>query len=228
VKPKDEFLKQENELLDQFKLRLSTNSLPLLFWKDGIIDYVSYQDSNPRLLYILKDANDDKSDDLRTFLKGVGQEYTWGVVARWNYAIFNGFPDWNTINGVNAEDMRRKWLKYSAMINLKKTPSSDKSDLLEVSTLCKDLLLKQIKLYEPNLIICCGTSWVVGKIFSEYLTERWKFSRNGVRFSRWRGTGSYVIEFVHPQARYHSHFKHFMLTEAVKELYNQKQPNSDF
>jgi len=222
LKSKDSLLKEENELLEKFKLRLSTNSQHLQFWKDGIVDYDFYWNSHPRLLYILKDANDNKSNDLRGFLRNGEREQTWGVVARWNYAVFNKYPSWDEITNREACSMRKDWLKYSAMMNLKKTPSSDNSDLFEVSTLCNDLLLKQIELYEPEFIICCGTSWVIGEIFAGHLSKGWKFSRNGVRFSRWSTIGSYVIEIMHPQAQYPNNFKHFMLTDAIKDLQNQK------
>ncbi len=225
MKLKKEILNEENELLKQFKERI-----PGAFWEDGIVDpdvYLHHKNF-PRILYIMKEANaEGESDDLRKFLRGKSQGQTWNTVARWNYAIYNNFPSWNEIIAINEIELRMKWLSYCAVVNLKKSPgegSADINSVHRVAEKCKDILIQQIGLYEPHFIICCGTGYIVSQIFKDQILIPWKKSRFGVDFAKFSSTSGFAIQYLHPQARYYNNFKHYILTETVRELIKEIKP----
>ncbi|NQT35301.1 hypothetical protein HQ587_08935 [bacterium] len=225
MKSKKEILNEEIELLKQFKERI-----PGAFWEDGIVNpdvYLNHK-NYPRILYIMKEANaEGESDDLRKFLRGKSQGQTWNTVARWNYAIFNNFPSWNEIIAINEVELRKKWLSYCSVVNLKKSPgggSADIDSIQKAADKCKDLLVQQILLYEPHFMICCGTGYIVSQLFQDQILAPWKKSRFGLDFAEFNLTSCFTIQYIHPQARFSNNFKHFMLTETIKELIKETKP----
>ncbi len=219
MKSKGEIVTEENKLISQFK-KMVTGA----FWEDGIVDPDVYLKHSPRILYILKEANaDGESGDLRKFLRDGGRAQTWNPVARWNYAVFNNFPNWNDVDKQEMGNLRKKWLSYCAVINLKKSPGEGSADRENIESSIqndgyKRLLQKQILNYKPELIICCGTGNLVNQVLKSQLSTDWSRSRLGVWYSKMNLCKGFIIHYLHPQARLKSNFMHFMLTDTINEL----------
>lgn len=158
------------------------------FVKDGIVDYETYDQQHLKILWILKETNDPdcKVTDLRQFLK-VPNSYakwrrTWFPVLQVSYGLLNS----NLMNGNmdNFESLKPEFesdiknsfssLKKIAVININKT-SGDKSisykKLKEKYNLFKDYIMSQIRLINPDVIICCGVFWLMWKELEYFSTE---------------------------------------------------------
>lgn len=139
---------------------------------DGIVSEKDYQNSEIKILWILKDPNstgEDGSWDMRGhiknnlktetgILKGSSPTFkkiiyvTNGILNNlsWNDELFH--PSYKP--GVIDE------LKKIAYINIKKTgggPVANENDIREYYNYSKNLLFEQIKEFKPNIIIFGGT-----------------------------------------------------------------------
>lgn len=85
---------------------------------DGIVDSAIYAEAKKKVLFVLKDANDFKGDDLCKFLR-VGPKYQmWHTLARWAAGIQLGFPPYEEID---SYAIFQRYLHSVAAVNLKKT-----------------------------------------------------------------------------------------------------------
>jgi len=192
-----EIKKKENNLFEDWKLK-RPNLIP-----DGIVNHDNYCNNPTKVLYILKEVNGGKNWDLRNFLSKGGRWRTWNNVVRWQFGIENvndnSIKRFNEINYVNNE-IRKKYLNKIAVVNLKKVSGSNSSKMSEIERYSRedrDYLKKQIKLYEPDVIICCGTGEIVEKHkLTEGLTE-WKHTSSGIKYSQ--NNETIVIDYFHPQ-----------------------------
>ncbi len=124
---------------------------------DGILDYNKYIKSKIKILYILKETNDLPGGSLIELLENGPIYQTWYTVARWSAGIINRFPSFENIN--NFELMKTSLLQ-TAVINLKKitgTNTSDMDVIMAYTHQDQELLIKQIKEINPDLILACGT-----------------------------------------------------------------------
>lgn len=118
----------------------------------------------------------------------------------------------------NNERRRKEYLKKIAVINLKKTSGGYVANMKAIGQAAIDnqLIIKnQIKLYRPDIIICCGT----GYIFKEnyYKDIPLQTTSRGVDY--FVAGETKVILFSHPAARVPSQYLHFALLDAVKEIF---------
>lgn len=103
------------------------------FVQDGIVDANEYARSRVKLLFILKEVNDqdDGSWDLRQFLREGGRAQTWNAVTRWVEGIerLPCIEPWNNLSEVD-NDRRKRTLRKIAAVNLKKEPGA--GDMLRI------------------------------------------------------------------------------------------------
>ncbi len=227
MKSKEEITEIEEKFFGRFQEPI---------WRDGIVDYDKYSnlknEGKFRLLFILKEANaKNEPGDLRDFLRKGGQGKTWNPVAFWTYGVYNNFPSWDVVKDKNSRELREKWLKKIAVINFKKQPGTKKAyyPMIRKHALKNQVLItKQIVMYEPDIIICCG-KWF-GNILCEIISEStkdWKICQNGMRY-RWttkmlnEASNPYLIlEFYHPQARKTPKWKYENFIESFRETWDK-------
>ena len=79
----------------------------------------------------------------------------------------------------------------------------------------KGYLAEQFSIYNPDLIICCGT----GNLVYELLGKGAKKSRThrGIDYCEY-SKNQFLIWFLHPQAHNHAYFMFYALIDAVKEI----------
>ena len=201
-------MKLRNAVLDPAELKKSENSLLDLwassmegFVRDGIVDYDLYCGAPIRLLFVLKEVNGKSVTDLRKILRDGNRKQTWNVVARWVEGIFNLEKDfsWDELNQ-NDEERRKKMLKYICAVNMKKTSGKDVSDnsaVFESAINNREMLKKQIELYKPDFVICCGTDYAYTKVM-ETKPQR-KSTKHGIWYYT-EPSGTVVVAFSHPEA----------------------------
>lgn len=190
---------------------------------DGIVDENYYLSAKYKIVYILKEVNGGQGWNLTDFLKNGGRPQTWNNIARWTEAILeigNGVEkDWNYwLN--NNEERRLKYLRYIGAINLKKTSgtyASNGKEIFQAALNNRDIVKKQIDLYQPNIIICCGTGDAFADTyFAKDETIQWKSTKRGIWYIK--QSDKIIISFSHPAARVAPSLLHYGLIDAVQEI----------
>ena len=192
---------------------------------DGMLDESRYANTEPRILFILKEANDPEptqSWDLRWHLQNRQITGTYVGIARWIYGMNNLDRDvpWEEVHGLGNEQMKQQ-LVTAAVMNVKKTPGKATSKEAELKAWAvdnADTLRAQFNLYEPDIVICCGysTSRVAQAAKIIEPAEKKRTSR-GV-WTMKTTAGTQWITFHHPEAHVPDHLLYYGLIDAVKEI----------
>jgi hypothetical protein len=190
------------------------------FVPDGIIDEEIYVQSNPKLLFVLKEVN-NFTGDLRNFVKEGGRTQTWNNITRWIEGV-RRLPDeipWEDISEID-EKRRIAALASIIVVNLKKSSgghTADSKQLKVVGQEDKDYLNKQFLLYDPDIIICCGTSDLFHSIVNFFENPNWKRTSRGIWFHEYK-SGKYIVSYHHPEARCDSSILYYGLVDAMREI----------
>ena len=137
---------------------------------DGVADIDGYLESNPKIMWLLKEPYDDltpagkskgggwsiindifNNTDWSDFWKSSSM---WQQMIKINYAIHHNYITWRKIPQINEEIANE--LKKSVYININKMPGDKKSPAAHLKRCYnnwRDILIKQIKLYKPDIII---------------------------------------------------------------------------
>lgn len=210
---------KEEELFGQWRASWSDS-----FVTDGAVDPNAYVASSPRILFLLKEANDPDGGGwcLREFLRRGGRPQTWNNITRWVQAI-RRLPDevpWDDLRCV-AESNRREMLQAIAVVNLKKLPgghTTERKDFWEVVQRDAHWIRDQVALYDADLIVCCGTDLGSAfKVFIEPNRNPWRVTSRGVEFLEY-APRKFVLIYLHPEARVSDNILHYGLIDAVREL----------
>src|SRR3989442_14089833 len=85
-------------------------------------------------------------------------------------------------------------------------------------------LKRQFDLYDPHLIICCGST--TSACFHEVVLDGVAFdfcrTRRGVPYYA-RSTGRFVVEYSHPEARVQDNLLCYGLIDAVREVIGPRE-----
>jgi hypothetical protein len=143
---------------------------------DGIVDLDEYISSDMKAMWILKEVNgngetSDGSWDLRFQLSDLKTDN--GVLSGWaktfnpiiytTYGILND-KKWNEIPDTKQEPEIIDVLKKIAYINIKKTAGTSvasRKELVSFHIEYKEIIKKQIEVYNPNVIICGSTFSII-------------------------------------------------------------------
>ena len=163
-------LKEESEIITNKIIKkysdLDRGIEPVI---DGIVSLDEYIDTNPKILWILKEPYDEmdgtgggwqlvrdfpKDEEGNYFFKG--GKSTWRPIVYICYAIFNQYADFNKMPNIDINPEMTKVLNKIAVINISKVPGSTRSNgkLIEKAFhKNKEILSKQIEIYNPDIII---------------------------------------------------------------------------
>lgn len=208
-------IKEEEKVLFD-KLR---DSNPIVV-EDGIVDEAEYKASKYKILYVMKEVNGGEGWNLKEFLKDGGRPQTWNNIARWTEGIFSLENDfkWDYLES-NNEDRRKIMLKKIGSINLKKTPGTHTSNYKEIDKEAKankELINKQVELYKPDIIICCGTFDSFVNNVLDAKDEKKEMTDRGIRYLIY--DDKLIISYAHPEARIRSSYMHYALMDAIREI----------
>ena len=207
--------KLETKLFKQLKI----NNLSIV--TDGIVNEKEYLDSKYKILYIMKEVNSYQNGgwSLTEIISNGAIPQTWDNVARWTEGILNLEKDFDWEYLSRDNDIRRSiYLKKIASINLKKTPGRHTSIAKEISIGAKnnkEIIKKQVDIYQPDIIICCGTSGLFVKDCLESgLT--WQMTSRGIEYMILDNT--IILSFSHPEARVADQYLYYALIDAIREI----------
>ena len=210
----EELLKKENQLLDE----CSENCPGMI--RDGLVNPERYIKSKIRILYLLKEVNGGADWDLREFLRKGGRKQTWDNIARWTKGI-NHIPKeihWSELENITEEE-RKEILQQICSVNVKKTSGShtaDEKSVRDATARDADFLRKQIELYEPDIIICCGTEWNYWHEIMK-ISPDWKQSSRGIWYFV-EESGRIVVTYSHLAARIKDCLMYYGLVDCVTEI----------
>lgn len=217
------------------------------FVKDGIPFPDLYQKSDVKILFMLKDANLGNSSSNQGVFDLRGQLSTdphawWSKVSEWCYVLENGGSDksWSEIRShVRKSDSNtnlRDALSSYGFVQTKKIGglgSISRDELKKYVENDEEFLRKQIEIYEPDIMVCCGTADFLSKILS---SDSRRETANGVGYysARVGHKTTFLVDYCHPSARMGSKVAGVVaygLNDAVCELAKQyplRQQLGDF
>lgn len=191
------------------------------FISDGIVNFRQYAAAPLKITCILKEVNaiDGFKWSLTDFINKGACGATWNVVSRWIAGILFG-KSFDEVEDID-EKKRKKYLAPISVINLKKTPGGAESDDEIIAKFARDdkeNIKKELKLYDPDIVICCGT----GNVFAKEILEREHFEWTQVSkdvFYIW-DNNRLIIYTWHPQQRAKGRDKEYMYEKIVPLIRN--------
>lgn len=219
---------KERNLFEDWKSRQDYES----FVYDGAFDKDTWNNKQVKITFILKEANGrNHIQDLCDWLmdpekSGKGGWKTWNNVARWTKALLEGgeYPAY-----ISAEE-RRKWLAEASFLNLKKEGGGSRAEPQKIRKAAQNdagFIQRQLSLYQPDLIICCGKRQVADILEKEVLR------RTGLPVLDWeeldgiscfythipgRDRLTPVVDFYHPEWFKGGHEQWRIFFEQMKTL----------
>ncbi len=208
---------QEDELFQRWKG--SRNNLVA----DGVVDETSFLASPIRLLFILKEVNDQEEGgwDLREFLRQGGRPATWNNLARWVSGIYRlpQIASWDKVKNVTSID-RQQALRPISAINLKKTPGRYSADPKEIARFAyedSELIGAQVALYMPKLVICCGTGDIYKQVTDPRNEKKWQTTSRGIPYY-FNEHKAAVLSYSHTGARVPPQVLYYCLLDSISEI----------
>ncbi|MBO5371277.1 MAG: hypothetical protein J6A75_01005 [Lachnospiraceae bacterium] len=183
------------------------------FISDGLMDESEWNQQKCKILFVLKEANwEGANADLCEFLLSEkSSEYwkTWNNIARWTKAVLEGGDYQKSVSKAD----KSYWIRKIAAMNLKKVGGDSVAEddtIRSYAQRDKSYLKRQITLYEPDIIICCGRG--EGKnadilhdiVFDLDEVSEWKepiLQYNYFLLSLGKKKNIPVVSFYHPQMR---------------------------
>lgn len=174
-----------------------------IFVRDGIINEIEWFKTNPKILFITKEANHyglPRSGDFRKDWRNGDWKYPFAYrIAEWSFGIINNFPIFNEI--YSNPLLYPKTLQKISFLNIKKTGGIGTIDGNIIGKHFDDnrkFLDRQIELINPDTIVLCLS-------FNEYIRSKmfenavWKKSGYDINVARWKNLR--LIDFYHPSSR---------------------------
>ena len=148
---------------------------------DGITDYNEFSNVNPKILWILKEPNQNgapHADDLRNFHLDVRRYHNWKktyqLMMRTTYAILNNC----SFEEIPPVEKIYDILKKIAVINIKKiggNSSSYQTEINKTYSQNRTMILEQIESISPDIIINGSRVW---NLFQDLPGEDWESVEN--------------------------------------------------
>lgn len=185
---------------------------------DGIADFKAYLSSSPKIAWVLKEPYDDIMESKPSgggwsipkdcFMKGG----PWGVLT-WQRVIYVMYGlkhklTYQQMDYIRDNPEMGNVLREVAWINLNKMPSytiSNNNQIKEAyNNNWKEIVLKQIELYSPDVIVFCNTLQCCREDFLSKQDEPIKkYIQDGkCLLSAFRKDGRLLLDAYHPGFRY--------------------------
>lgn len=216
---------KEMELFAAWKQKYAGMYPNCTFVVDGAPCPASYESSPVKCLIVLKDVNLDSEDPyteefpLRDQLADKPHPW-WRTVANWCAGISGIHEEKHlTWDELQKSDIRDS-LKPFAFMQLKKVTGGSSigaSVLAEHAVGDRDEILKQIQIYQPAVIICCGVGNLVKGILGNF---DWSMTRRGVQYAiaSVDGQRTVVIDYMHPSVRAAKNVVCYGILDAYREV----------
>ena len=207
-------LEKQNELFAEWKA-VNPNIIT-----DGVVNETEYLNAPVKVLYLLKETNGGSGWDLCEFVASGGRPQTWNNVTRWTNGIFNINRDipWTELENI-TEQQRIEYLNKICVVNAKKTSGGHTSNYSEIQSAAqnsRERLIRQFEIYNPEIVICCGTSSIYFEDIFEVEEPAWKMTSRGIGFVR--ENDRIIVSYSHPAARVKDCLLYYGIVDAVREI----------
>ena len=186
---------------------------------DGIVDIEKYLKSNFKILWILKEPHDKGEHgkfDMRHLLQDAkyknglnpNMKSTFTNIIYSTFGILNDFTSWNDIDDFRDNHDLIDVLQNIALINIRKLSGNSSSNDKEIKNTYianKSLILKQIEIFNPNVIIGGGT---ISYLYSDLKLSKSRKKTltkigniNNYPKAYFTSDNKIIIETCHPAAR---------------------------
>lgn len=206
----DEINKQIHDLIE--KNRPIFEGKPIAF--DGLTSEVQYKELFPRTIFLLKEVNAPERKDDWEFATHLNYQAnpendpdhnttwlykTWHNVCLWMELLERPDATYEKCQKFN-EDILRKKLNYTGVVNIKKTFGAGSSNWDELKKWAfleenKKLIRDEIALTEAQLIICGGTFGLAYDIYNGLFSSVETLPSGAQYFVV---NNQYFLDFVHP------------------------------
>lgn len=198
------------------------------FFTDGVFDESKFKSSRVKILFLLKEVNNDgiRQDrwDLRKIIKErpeLCKTSTWLYAGKIYYILNNKFPPYDQIESLQDRDIVQS-VNSIASINLSKkagTGNADDTRIIKEATENFGLWKSQIDIIKPDIVICGGTFEIIQRLFikNKIIQEKEiKKTVNGMNHFYYKNM--LFIDFVHPSffGRCRFSFGYSFLKEGIK------------
>lgn len=163
-----ELEKAQNEITDAIYTRAKELGFDREPITDGVCDFEGYLNSNPKVMWILKEPNGQcpngeldrggwsiPEESFKKDIEGVAKIQSWQPIIYVMYGYLNGLM-YNDMDYIRNNLEMAKVLQKIAYLNVSKIPghsTSYKNDIEQCYTQWKSILDKQIEIYAPDVII---------------------------------------------------------------------------
>jgi len=203
------------------------------FVADGVVHPETYIKTTPRLLFLAREAHwedEGMHHDMRKYLAEGVNWRSWQVIARWTRAITTTEDvPWEDVDDEAMEqNFKRDEFRKVAFVNIKKQGGSSSvnwNKLIAYTKACAHFVRRQIELYNPNVIICNGTIWLLERfILPHTIRDSRRWSDNDVVWFPLRDRPCVVIETPHFTARKAHREMYERLVTAYEEIRQSLDP----
>lgn len=197
---------------------------------DGIVDTETYIKSFPKVLWILKEPYDKDNDgdcrwslakllgDKETFIKaGLHKNKTWLPIIYSSYAIHNGMIPWDWIGYPDKDPEVIDALKNIAIINILKIPGATTTSPTKLKVGYnnhKEILLRQISIYNPEIIIGGNTLW---HFYKDLCLDKGEYNSD-YEHDFWLKNGKVYIHCLHTSTTNRSDEKIQTYVDGITEI----------
>ena len=148
--------------LDELFVEWEENEIFDFFVKDGIVCEDVYDSQKTKILFVLRDAHIVERQkppyDLRDgLLNPIAEGRTWNNVARWTRALLDDSIEFEEVENINAEELKKQLIRVAAL-NLKKEAGGPSAQHIE--KFAKDhskWIKREIEICNPDIIVAGGT-----------------------------------------------------------------------
>jgi hypothetical protein len=195
------------------------------FIMDGVPDESAYQASEPKIMFVMKEVEElgGGTGDHPEFLRRGASPQPWNNIVRWVIGLRQLDEDiaWNLFEQVSAQQ-RSGTLRSICVMYLKKTPDGHPTHNPALAITLqqdKENLYEQFRLYDADLVICCGAA--TSDIFHSVITfdppPVWKTTTRGILYHEYK-PNKYVMAYSHPGAHVQDCLLYYGLIDAVREI----------
>jgi hypothetical protein len=135
---------------------------------------------------------------------------------------------WNELKQITTAQQQEN-LKSLCVMNMKKTSgghTTNNKSLWEVAHQDALFLAEQYSLYDPDLIICCGTYGLFQDIIKLPCSSPAKMTHRGICFREF-GKDKILLSYSHPEARVDHALLYYGLVDAVREIFSKKDASDN-
>jgi len=208
---------EHEALLKEWKARHEKLDFQGRFIGDGPINWGQWESADRRVLFLLKEAYDDKGIDRDWDLPELVREYgtqlprTWPKVAQWA-EVLHKYKDGESIPFERERDSKAA-LGRIAVVNVKKSDGSKTSsdqDLAAHIARDSDLLFQQVAILAPDCVVC-GSTWHLLSAVAPWSSYEPVFDR-----TVWRVGDIHYFDMWHPANHFPQFAEFHMLQNVVR------------